>query len=616
MPSSSSSVSLSVTRQFILWGMSLLAGSTVLTHGFQLLGFSFQAYSWTLALLSGVLTAVVLSAQRWRRNFELERRDLWILSGLIVLCLVGGVIAVLSYRPDLDDYYYAPNAVYYLQHPDAAMGFGVHFINSKTHITSLSWGTSLPYEYARAAFAYLAGLDFLSVYYFVTAGIVGGSIPLSYFYLLGQFTNNNVKSLFSSFIAISILLLMGDTHRSPGNFAFVRAFQGKALLLSAGIPIIAGATIEFFRRRSIQSWLLLFATTTGLVATSASAAVILPALGSVVGLALLLQQESWREVLRYSLVYGLSYAYLFSYAACILMYSADNLGVNSPVNEGWPTSFWGHIDFFVNRNQPVTPLFITAGTGMAILNLGEEWRRIFWIWALVSILIYLNPIVADFHIKYITSPNIYWRMAYIYPVIVAVGAIGFWSYDWLRAFSQRMQAGILGIAMVAMVAAHIPWFSSSSLQSNMQWFPLKYPVHGDLGVAERVAEEAPAGGMLAPFSLSGPIVMVSSDHPQMRVRSDGVLLWLGKKQAERRIGASKYGEGSGGTLRDFQEVAEDRSVCSVVVADSVAERGEVRATLSSAGYKTGRRVSGYVVYMRHPTKYDACKTSPHGSIEQ
>jgi hypothetical protein len=533
----------------------------------------------------------------------------------MVLCLAGGVIAVLSYRPDLDDYYYAPNAVYYLEHPDAAMGFGVHFIESKSQITSLSWGTSLPYEYARAAIAYLTGLDFLSVYYFVTAGIIGGAIPPAYFYLLSQFTNNPLKSIFGTFFAISVLLFMGDTHRAPGNFAFVRAFQGKTLLLSAGVPILAGATIEFFKRRSIQGWLLIFVTTTGLVGTSASAAVVLPALGSVVGLTLLLQQESWREILNYSVQYGSSFVYLFTYAIFVLLYSSRDLGVDSPVNEGWPTTFWGHMEFFVNSNQPVTPFLIAVGTGVAISYLSQERRKLFGIWALLSIVIYLNPIVSGFHIKYITSPNIYWRIAYVYPGIVGIGAIGFWGFDWLSPYSRGTQVSILGTVMVTMVAAHVPWFSSSSLQSNMQWFPLEYPVHGNLGVAERVVEEAPAGGMLAPFSLSGPIVMISADHPQMRVRSDGVMLWLGKEQAERRIGASKYGGGSGGTLKDFREVAKERSVCSVVVAESVAERRKVKATLSSTGYSTGRRIGGYIVYTRYPEKYDGCKTSRYGSIE-
>lgn len=605
----SKSTTLSIARRFILWGMSLLAGFTVLTHGFQLLGFSFRTYSWTLAVFSGVLTITFLATQIQKNDLEPNPRDFRVLVGLVILCLAGVLLAVLSYRPDLDDYYYAPNALYYLQHPGTAMGFEIHFIESQTRITSLSWGTSLPYEYSRAAFAYLTGIDFLSVYYFVTAGIVGGLIPLAYFYLLSQFTSNPLKSAFGTFIALSILSFMGDTHRAPGNFAFVRAFQGKALLLSAGVPILAGATIEFFQRRSIQAWLLVLATTTGLIGTSASAAVILPALGSVVGLTLLLQQESWREILSCSFRYGTAYAYLFAYAAFILIYSADNLGMDSPVNEGWPTTFLGHLSFFINPYQPTSPLVITVGTGFALLYFEGKRREIFSLWALLFLVIYFNPFVADFYIRYITSPNIYWRMAYIYPGILALGAMGFWGFDWLRTYSRQIQIGAFVGIMIAVVAAHLPWFSSSTFQSNVQWFPLEYPIRGDYYTARQITENVPNGAMLAPYSLSGPVALASSTHPQMRVRSDGVLLWLGRKRAQRRISASKYVGGNGGSLQDFREVIQKSSVCSAVISDSIADKSQVRSILSSQGYRPGQEIGEYVVHSRQSRYQSACASN-------
>lgn len=610
MHSSNSSVVLSSVRALILWGMSLLAGSTVLTHGYQLLGLSFRAYAYTLAIFLVILTSAFLFTQIRRKGVELTVEDRRALTGLVALCLTGVLVATFSYRPDPDDYYYAPNAVYYLQHPGATMGFEIHFIDSQTRITSLSWGTSLPYEYARAAFAYLTGIRFLSVYYFVTAGVVGGLIPLAHFYLLRQFTDNTFRAIGGTFVSLSILLFMTDTHRTPGNFAFVRAFQGKALLLSAGIPILAGATIEFFQRRSLRTWVLLFSTITGLIGASASAAVILPALGSVVGLALLFQQENLKEVAVCAFQYGLSFAYSLSYAACIFLYSYKKLGPESPVNEGWPTTFLGHMDLFVNTSRPFTPLVITVGTLLSIFYINRRNNVFLW-WIILSLFIYLNPFTSELHINYVTSPNIYWRMIYVYPTVVVVGSIGFLGFSWLRSYDRKVQGAIMGAVIVALVAVYIP------LQSKLQWFPLQYPIRDDYHAAKQIVEEVPRGAMLSPPSLSGPIAMISSEHPQTRVRSKGVLLWLGRERGQRRIDASNYVANSGGTLQSLRKVIQKRSVCSVVFSERVADRSRVRSALSSAGYKKGPGTGEYVAYSRPSEHYDACDSAsgPHRPID-
>ena len=608
--SNSLSASVSATRRFLICTMSILASCTVLAHISQVLGFSFHTFSWALTLIAVTLTLVFLSSSF--RDLEVERvsEATTPLVGLAGLIVTGALLGLLSYRPDLDDFYYAPNAVYYLQHPGSVMDFKIHFIHSENPITSYAWGTSLPYEYGRATFSYITGIDFISVYYFLTSFAVGTIIPVSHFYLLSKFTDQTSKAVFGVFAAMSLLLFMGDTHRTPGNFSFVRAFQGKTLLLSAGIPVFAAGTIEFFRKRSVRTWILLFSTATAMIGTTASAAALLPALGTVLALAFLLKADDYWSVLKAWLPYGGSFLYVVLYAVLVLVYSPHDLGMESPVNEGWPTSFWGHLSFLVRPIQPVTPFLLLTGTIVSVIYYRTHRLYIFLLWSILSITIFFNPIVSDFHIEYLTSPNAFWRLLYTYPIVPSLGAIGFLCFDYLKSKTKEFQVSVVSVILVAMGVAHIPWFSSSALQHNLQAPPLEYPIPGKYKTAKRITNTVPEGPMLAPGSVAGTAVMINSDYPQMRVRSDGVRLWLGEQKAQTRIEASNYVAGenrSGGSFSAFQRIMRKNSTCSVVISDSLANSNQVRSVLSREGYDGHRNVGAYEAYWRPPGRHKACE---------
>ncbi len=416
-----SSPILSGTRTCLAWAMSILASCTVLGHVSQVAGISFQAFSWALAVLTVAVTAGFVAVKGPSLLERYEEVDKLTLFSLLLISLVGALLGLLSFRPDPDDFYYAPNAVYYLKNPGASMGFIVHFIQSESPIISRVWGTSLPYEYARAAVAYITGADFLTVYYFFTSTLVGGIIPLSYFYLLAQLTNSIHKAVFGTFVAVALVLFMGDTHRAPGNFAFVRAFQGKTLLIAAGIPLFSGATLEFFREASVRAWILLFVTATGLIGATASTAVLLLALASVLAFAVLLTRRMYKETIRKWVPYGASLLYVVSYAILLVIFSTNDLGVESPVNEGWPTTFWGHAGFFLDIKQPVTPVLVLVGTVVALIYGIGRGAYFVALWCIFAVSFYINPLVSNFYISELTSPNIYWRLFYIYPVIPILG---------------------------------------------------------------------------------------------------------------------------------------------------------------------------------------------------
>lgn len=574
--------------------MSFLSLSTIATHVAQIWGASFHAYSIATTLLL-TLTSFAFLYDLFRTKAKLIAD---FLKYLFPLSLFGFLLGLFSFRPGADDLYYVPNSRYFLENPRERLDFLIHFVGSRSEVISINWGTSLPYDYLRASISYVLDIDLLTSYYFLVPPFACFLIPISYFLLVSKFADNNKKVYFSTTVSIFILLVMGDTHRTPGNLSFVRFFHGKSLLLTIGVPVFAGASIDFFRTCSFRSWLLLFVTATGLIGATTSTVILLPALGSVFALSFLYASTDYISSIRKCALFFSSLSYVFVYAITFLVYKKNDLGMGSPPNEGYPTGFIGHFDFWLNPIFPITLFVVFFGSWFALRYYSGQNKRVFKLWLAFTVIAYVNPISAYFHIRYLTSPNIYWRLFYILPIIPILGAVGFWCYEWLVSRSRRTQLKAVGGALLFMIGLHFLPGSPSILASNLQLPPLEYPVPGNYSVAKRLTTTVPEGPMLAPGSIGGIVAMIDSEYPQMRIRTDGVRLWIGGDEAEDRIHASRHAGGNEQSLPSFRRVLSKPSLCSVVVHNEVARRSKEKKLLKSEGYTYSKKAEEYVAYWR------------------
>jgi hypothetical protein len=285
----------------------------------QLLHWSFHFYAWlsVAVMISGTIFAAFKTLQLWHRSPPIKDGLASLLTFLLIF--FAALLALLSFRPDSDDYYYVPNAVHALSNPSEPLGFFVHGLlpANNTAIVSYNYATSLPFEYLSAVLAYFLDVEYLSVYYFAMPMLVSAVIVAALIYLTGQFRLDPLATVLGCIVAFGLLLLMGETHRSYGNFTVTRAFQGKTLLLSGGIPLLAAATIEFFRRPNLSVWFLLIATTTAMVGASSSAIILLPLLAVILIIAIAVSRNQLLSLIPRVLIYFCAFAYLFGYAAIV-----------------------------------------------------------------------------------------------------------------------------------------------------------------------------------------------------------------------------------------------------------------------------------------------------------
>ena len=440
-------ISVVITKSILFWLFSILACTTILTHIAQISGIPFKTYAYTTLVFILVVSGLAWNFFQGQLKNAL-RYDTGTLSFLAILSAGGAFIASFfnTSKINYDLFYYVPNAVYHLQNPDLPMDFAIHFLDAGEGTLSSYFGaTSLPFEYIQAVVSYFFNLHYLSTFFILSPALLGGLIPVVLYYLNCQFINPRSAAVGALFTVATILLL-GETPRTPGTWSFTSIYVGKIFFISIGIPLFAAATINFFRTSSRFDWMLMFAATTALVGTTTSSMALLPALAAVLLIAYAsvvgYRSISFRKVL----AYVLSQSYLILYIVTILsvMNLRSTLGENSAVNEDFPVTFRGHAGFLFEKSGPATPLAMVGSTVVAILLTSGTGRKFVIAWILALVVLFLNPIVAPYVIKYLTTPNIYWRLFYIYPLPLLLGLTGARLFENISGFSRPARTGLIG----------------------------------------------------------------------------------------------------------------------------------------------------------------------------
>lgn len=589
--------------------VTVCAALTVLTHLMQATGFiSFRAYAWTCL---GVVGAVVVGFGGRcfsREQFKFRPRDaaFKVALALVLLGLLSAALALATNRGSIDDPLYVADAVYRLQHPSEALDFSSHYLyNRSGQPFLLYWyDTANAFEYTQAAVAYLLGAEFLTIYHLVAVACSAFVAPLAAWFLLRQFVSDPWACFVGAAFSFGVLLLLGETHRTLGNFFITRIFHGKTVLMAIGLPLVAAYTMRFLHCRDRWAWGMLLAVTTAMTGLTTSSFVLVPALVSV-----LLLAHGWAarpflvcEWIRTVAWTSAALGYLLVCAIAFSGFALKNLGAASVVNAGFPITLIGHLRLVFDLDRPValTLFGICAGAAGILL---EGWpRRFLFGWMGATLLLYLNPLSAPFLIEHLTSPNIYWRLFYVFPFIVTIGLAGASTWQVLSRFGIAFQRGCAGVVIAALVAAHL-LFPGISVFRRADVYGFGFPGYKlpnqELADARRLIAVAPPGPMLAPELLAGTITMLDSRFPQLRVRDTTLPMLMAKpglrEEAEARLRASEFVAGNKAELESFKATLETYgpSISSVVLDSSVYELAA--PTLDSHGFRITATVGRWIL---------------------
>ena len=584
-----------------LWLTSILAFFTILTIFSQFMESSFRFFA--ISGIGGILVISIAYIIFIKKHIPWPTRDE--LLAIILIFVAGTISAVIPltcHLPDADDCYYVPNAVYHLEHPLEPMDFEIHSLIPAMmgeKITSFSWGTSSAYEYLQASLAYALNLNFLTLYHIIFPGLMGFLIPIALFKLYFFFSNQWRYALIAACLTTAVILLLGETHRTFGSCFLTRIFQGKIVCMTLGLYLFIAQTLQYFKKPNVFSWLCLAMTITGMVGLTATTIVLFPVMSIVLVLAIFSCGQEPFSIARISRYYS-AFLILAGYGLFLRSHSLSHLGIDSPINAGWPVTFWGHARFFFNPHKPITLAVVLISTVLGLWgSLGIQ-RRFLIAWIVLVFCLVLNPLVAPMMIRFVTTPNIYWRLFYIYPfpLLLGIAIMGL-----LRKIPTEWHLKVTLTGIIFISIFHLVPGSSSALQQNVRFGMPRYKLDvRSYQLAKRVLESAPSGPMLALPEISRIIPMLSSRFPQVRIRESGEQLWFGATAAALRIRATRFA--NTGKMSDFSAFKNlvlkwNPRLQSIVMRKQVFEESKVEAVLHDAGFTCYQSIDHGFVIISH-----------------
>jgi hypothetical protein len=336
---------------------------------------------------------------------------------LWTLALACAALTLVVHRFDIDDAFYVNVAVAAADHPsrallvsDTLLGIPDLAIHNPAH-------RALTLELLNAAVSRLTGIPAIVCLHVLTAGLVALLIPLAHARLFRRLLPQSLAWTGAVLATTAVLWIAGDTHRSFGNYAFVRAWQGKAIFLAVVLPLIYAHAIRYAATGARRDWLRLAAAQVAAVGLTSTAIWAAPLAG---GLALASQFRTGTRGLGV-FARGLgACAYPLAVGLLLRGEIAKAIEVAAPSLD---SATW--LADSLSKILGSGPFEIAALGAMLLLATcarGDALRRFAIVVPLGALLSVLNPYLEESVRSFVTGPS-HWRAIWAIPFPILLGLL-------------------------------------------------------------------------------------------------------------------------------------------------------------------------------------------------
>ena len=508
---------------------------------------------------------------------------------IAIAALAGALLTSVSHRPDWDDSMYVGLAARAHGQADEAL-----------------LGPKVPpyyrvhtYEPGVAALAAFTGLPIPFVYYMLLPTLMGFLVVVVQCLATRELGGGQIVGFAMVLIA---LVTWGDHHHSFGNFAFVRLFQGKAVVVSFFVPAILYYVARYVRAPSVRSWTLLALTQVAAVGFSANALVVAPLSATAFLMASL---RTARAPLKHAGMGLLASGYpvLLLLVASTRMYGWERVSAllsdglaragavwhaagpdtEAGLHEVLGGGFRAYLALFSLLGLaavPIRPAAQLGGAGLALAILG----------------ILLNPFAGQLLEPFAQSMT--WRIFWTVPFPIILGLFTASLGMFLRRTNWRWLGMAASAAMCGAFALAPGNWTLAAANGTRIGFP-DYKVDALYWVADAaIRVTAPDGLILAPESVAVWIPTFANAPPTVAVRRM-YLDWLPDAEKSTRLRLLDLVEGVGLDQRQvtsaLREVV-DRRVTTVVVSSGALAIDAIRATLGAHRYSE-QAIAGHRLFV-------------------
>ena len=411
----------------------------------------------TVVLLLGAVFLFMRQTATWPRPFTsisaLEKSSFMPGTALVVaVCYT-----LVSHRGDLDDALYVFFGLLPLDQPMQAIKL-IPVYDSARMLVS--------YPAIEAVVTYWTGVNFLQVHYLVVPALAAMLSALAYYGLFQRIHTGYAGIL--TLMTIIILILWGDVHRSPGNFAYVRLFQGKAMFYAVVCPYLVSSAIGILTHRPGSNLRLAMASVSG-VGLTQSAIILVPLLFTGLILAVWLVYREAPKRARY-LPFLMGLAVFTALGGGIVAY-LGKIPTGNPHDSGLREA----LDIVFGDGLR-GPLGIACAGLLPMLAQDGARRKAVIALSVALLLVALNPVVVYLAGKIVWSLT--WRLQWLL-LLAATTAVGiFLAADFIARGRPPLRLllcalGLIGFAMLGQTT-----FSPSNNRIGVPQIKLPVMING------------------------------------------------------------------------------------------------------------------------------------------
>lgn len=594
--------------------LAAFAAWTVAYHG--VVFFRWPAYA--IGLLWLPLLAACWAGLRWLRRREktsLESEPAqcrWLLPVCLLGLAAAGYTLVLN-RPDCDDVAYFRRAV-----------FQALNLRQPIFLTNLTYAVAVPdvvYTQYVASYEILIGmmaralhLDPLNLYFNVFAALAACCVPVVYYLLARRLELSDKQAAAVAAGAVVFLVLDGNRHWSPGNFAFARLWQGKCILVTLGVPCTLLLAWQFLRRPTWKAWTSVVLATICCAGLSATALFLVPAFLLAIAAAYVLAggspDEGWPTRLRRAAALMSAAAYPL---ALSLVFSSGLVPVAQQVASAGAVRSW--LEVLAKFGDRWTfAWYAMLLLVVPWLALGRREARAVVLLSLACVAMCFNPLTGPPLSRILNV--VYFRLFYMFPLALAAGlavAALVRRWAWPPKLGQALVAATLLVAAALFVLQAGKFtFSAGNTSTREDFIEWKPPLEPRFSAAAREFLRVAAARLddrivLAPWEIAVPAAI---SNPRARFAFTRVHYTVWSFQM-----AGQLEEGQSRSLAQWLVAQRDappharhaleklvHAGLTAVVIGPKADVDLVRSVLDKTGarWQQAGAAAGYTLLLRQP----------------
>ncbi len=553
-----------------------------------------------IALLSAAILAFRASST-WitERDDLIISKSKWQWLEITTLVICGMMLVAITHRPDLDDAQYLNFVVTAIDFPSEPLFSRSGLWQDQSVPLELPIYRFHTYELLVAVLSDVLRVDHKILYYLVLAPIFGGIAILVHWRLAQYLIPHHALSML--IIWLVLIIALGESHREFGNFAFVRLFQGKALLVTVTLPICLLLGLQFAEAPDWRRVLALSMAAIASLGMSSSALAVVPFLvaATLSGGLLSASRASVKLIVAGGLI-----ALLLLIAIGVALLTAMNIGGYGTYGDFIPNTGNGLsiilgdgiLGSLILALFPVAPLFVTD----------FRRRRLYATTTLMLVVGLLNPWTAAFLAKMLDGAfewRLFWSVPFVLSASISLAGLAALA---IKKVPRGMRHAVLPTISVALLL-----FSNRLSLSPDNQVVIAFPHYkvdmNSHALASEIVRDAPKHSTIyAPIPIAA-LITTFRQHPYpLIVRHE----YLGFEPIQSHFGISELNrrrrvidilegnEKNTSTATFFQaQLAHDRP--AFVVYEGKIEMAPVIGAALSAGGYVGEKRGTYWLWHRH-----------------